>query len=214
MDYVWYLSYGSNMLENRFLCYIKGEIFIGNGYKEEGCKDSSLPIKSKALMISNDLYFAKSSPRWSGGGVAFIKSRGKESCHEGLKQTYAKMYLITRDQFEDVVKQENRLPVKDSLKIDYQGLHRDHEFMLFPNKFYGRLLFLGYEASYPIYSFTSPEADQFFNPPSKAYLLSILAGIRLNFQTTHQGLYDNFSSRDGIKDLLDLKILEEIIYEK
>lgn len=141
MDYVWYLSYGSNMLENRFLCYIKGETFLGNGYKEEGCKDTSLPIKSKSLMISNDLYFAKSSPRWSGGGVAFIKFNPDKTFNEGIKKTYAKMYLITKDQFEDVVKQENRLPVKDPLKIDYKALHRDHSFMLFPNKFYGRLLF-------------------------------------------------------------------------
>jgi hypothetical protein len=214
MDYVWYLSYGSNMLENRFLCYIKGETFIGNGYKEEGCKDKTLPVKSKAIMISNELYFAKSSPRWSGGGVAFIKEPSMDQSDKIEKKTYAKMYLITKDQFEDVVKQENRISIKDPLVIDYPKLHQSKSFILFPDKFYGRLLYLGQEENYPIYSFTSPIDDVLFKSPSEAYILSILTGIRLNFNTKAEELYDVFSSLKGIFNHIDLKILKEIIEKK
>lgn len=58
------------------------------------------------------MYFAKSSGNWENGGVAFIKTNLDEK-----KQTLGRMYLITKEQFIDVVKQETNF--KGELMIDF-----------------------------------------------------------------------------------------------
>ena len=42
MDKVIYAAYGSNLLKERFLVYIKGGEFEGKNYK--GCKDKTDPV--------------------------------------------------------------------------------------------------------------------------------------------------------------------------
>ncbi len=42
-DYVWYACYGSNLLYERFKCYILGGTFNGNGRYHDGCQDKTLP---------------------------------------------------------------------------------------------------------------------------------------------------------------------------
>ena len=54
---VWYIGYGSNLSKERFLCYITGGQPIGNAKSYEGCRDKTLPISDKSIIINNDLYF-------------------------------------------------------------------------------------------------------------------------------------------------------------
>jgi len=63
-DYVWYASYGSNLLYERFVTYIQ-------------------------------------SVSWGNGGVSFLDI---ESTGEAL----GRMYLVTREQFQDISRQEGR----------------------------------------------------------------------------------------------------------
>lgn len=209
MANVWYLSYGSNMLEERFLCYIKGLTFKGNGYKEEGCRDKTLPRAARNIKIKNDLYFAKASPRWSHMGVAFIGES-----QEGQAQTYARMYLIDQDQFEDVVKQENRMAVTDVLAIDYDRLRREGSQVLFEGRFYGKLLFIGMAEGCPIYTFTCPSQCEMYRQPSPAYLVSIMTGIYHNYGQDLVGLFDVFSGLKGIEGHYTKEMLEAFMKSK
>ncbi|MDR1611166.1 MAG: gamma-glutamylcyclotransferase, partial [Planctomycetota bacterium] len=98
-ELLWYASYGSNMLRERFLCYIKGGKFRGRGEDKGGCRDTSLPLEDRPLLIPRQLYFARNSSTWGGRGVAFL-----DKDRPGL--TLGRMYKITREQFGEVKSQE------------------------------------------------------------------------------------------------------------
>jgi hypothetical protein len=116
--YIWYVGYGSNLCEKRFLCYIKGEKFIfGNcGSSCKGCFDDAEPEDNKPIRIPYRLYFAKSSKKWSGGGVAFL--RCKKELDEKL-WTWGRMWKITKEQYDEVKIQEESWYNKE-LSIDKQ----------------------------------------------------------------------------------------------
>ena len=72
-DLVWYASYGSNLCEDRFLCYIKGGMPQGSKKMHLGCSDKTAPRATQNIIINRALYFAKEYSSWGKGGVAFIK---------------------------------------------------------------------------------------------------------------------------------------------
>lgn len=86
-DYVWYACYGSNLLSSRFDEYI------------QNTTSKAQPVESKPIILPYELYFAKQSSRWDHKGVAFIDS--EKSGH-----TYGWMYLITREQYEQIKARE------------------------------------------------------------------------------------------------------------
>ena len=98
-QYVWYVAYGSNLLMERFLCYIKGGSFRGNDKIYRGCADTSPPLKDKPFLIPYELYFGNESGSWDGGGVAFI-----DADKPGI--ALGRAYLITYEQFLDIQRQE------------------------------------------------------------------------------------------------------------
>ncbi|MGH4117522.1 gamma-glutamylcyclotransferase family protein [Clostridium sp.] len=98
-DYVWYASYGSNMLNERLTSYIKGGVCKFNGVNYDGCRNKLLPKDSRTITIPYKMYYGNESASWGNGGVSFlnINSRGK---------SLGRMYLITEEQFEDIARQE------------------------------------------------------------------------------------------------------------
>ena len=96
-EHVWYVSYGSNMLGERFMRYIKGGSYEGSAYREP-CKDMSPPAAVRTLEIPFDMYFGNLSS-W-GGGVSFLDTTEKG-------KSLGVAYLITREQFEHVSCEEN-----------------------------------------------------------------------------------------------------------
>ena len=98
-NYVWYVSYGSNILFERFNIYLTGidspRFKLSNPVKTI----PDPPLEYKFIEIPYELYFAKRASRWEDKGVAFIDPN-KPS------KTYAKAYLITKEQFESVMSQE------------------------------------------------------------------------------------------------------------
>lgn len=121
-DYVWYASYGSNLNKERFLAYILGKKAPGCDICEKGCKDKTLPQDNKQIIMPYELYFAKNSSKWSGGGVCFIGNK-KEDNH----RTLGRMYLITKDQFLDVVSQENANI--DCSKINFNDINNNGSYI-------------------------------------------------------------------------------------
>ena len=57
-EYIWYVSYGSNMCFERFSRYIEGGYCERNGKDYEPCSDPTLPTESVAVEILGDMYFA------------------------------------------------------------------------------------------------------------------------------------------------------------
>lgn len=157
---------------------------------EVGCRDKSLPFKSATNIINYPLYFAKESVRWQKQGVAFI----------GLKKdtnykTYSRQYLITEEQFFDVVKQENN---GIDLKVDLNEVKK-HGTMKIRDSWYGTIVYLGEKDGYPIFTFTSEwDLEVPFNKPSKEYLHMIIDGLQEDVQLTSAEVIDYLITKPGI----------------
>ncbi|MBN2853299.1 MAG: hypothetical protein JXQ23_11245 [Clostridia bacterium] len=149
-NYVWYLCYGSNLLEERFMYYIRGGFFEDNQTMYKGCTDKSSPLRIKSHIIHHEMYFAEKSRKWGNGGVCFLKKEEDISVN-----TYARMYLITEEQFNEVMHQEG--------------------------PWYGYKLKLGMEEGYPIYSFTAVNQSSATNKPHQSYLDVIKKGLKQAF---------------------------------
>lgn len=171
MSYIWYASYGSNLMEERFLCYIKGGKPLGSQLFEKGARNKSDPLKSTMFTLSHRLYFAKDKSKWGRGGVAFIEN--EPNVHV---TTYSKAYLITTEQFTDIVAQENGL---SSLHIDYHSFYKKG-FLDIVDGWYGRLLSIGEIDNIPVATFTSPEDLDLSQryPPAQPYVAVILNGLQ------------------------------------
>lgn len=172
--YVWYLSYGSNLSKERFLCYLQGGTPTGSTKCEKGCRDTSLPIKDEPFVFSHPLYFAKNSVRWN-GGIAFIKKEATKDT-----KTYGRMYLITEEQFMDIISQENNVV---DIKIDFDEVKKLHHLKV-SNGLYGQIIHIGDKGGFPIFTFTSIDDDSeiIFKKPSTAYLNTIVSGLKETFQ--------------------------------
>ena len=146
-NHIWYASYGSNICRERFLCYIQGGQPKGAMTNYYGCRDKSLPIEETRIVLNHDLYFAKSSQNWQNGGVAFINTQSNS------KITYGYMYLITKEQFCDVAKQEIKSATEINLDFDEAIIN---ESLIFKqNSMYGNLIFVGSNENYPIFTLFS-----------------------------------------------------------
>lgn len=108
---IYYVSYGSNMLEERFLCYIKGGKCRYNNRNYDGCKNKCFPIKSKSIIIPYNMYYSKSSSSWGNKPVSFLN-------YEIKGFAYARAYLITKEQFEEVQKQEGESWYGKQIELD------------------------------------------------------------------------------------------------
>jgi len=191
-DYVWYLSYGSNILEERFLKYISGGKFRNKDKIEFGANDKSLPLKSIIKLMDYNIYFSKKSSAWQNGGVAFLDTTklGKSIC---------KMYLITKEQFLDVLAQENGLdPKTDKIAINFDYFKRNETLRL-SNNWYGKMIKLGsYEGSM-IFSFTENKKTNEYFSPSIIYLETIIDGL-LESDVSKLEIYNCFIKYEGVKD--------------
>lgn len=175
---------------DRFLCYIQGGKPEGSEKVEVGCRDKSHPIKSSTYLINHPLYFAKNSLRWQKQGVAFI---GLTSNQKHV--TYSRKYLITEDQFLDVVKQENN---GIDLNINL-GEVNSSRFKTFRQSWYGTIVYLGNDDGFPIYTFTAEwDLDVSFNKPSKEYLSMIIEGLSKDVQLKDKEIVQYLHSIPGI----------------
>ncbi|MEZ5165992.1 MAG: hypothetical protein R2695_05690 [Acidimicrobiales bacterium] len=166
-DPVWYVAYGSNCLADRFHAYLTGVQAPGTSGAERGARNSRLPERSEPYVVPRPVRFCGSSRKW-GGGVAFLD-------HHGPGETLGRRYLITRGQFDDVAAQESGrarsspaladLPVGTVCRVG-------------PG-WYDGLLLLGYADGIPELTFTAPDppAGRRTEPPSAAYLATILLGL-------------------------------------
>ena len=161
-EYVWYASYGSNMYKDRFRYYIKGGLCNYNSKYYPGCKEKSDPIADRTIKISLNLYFGYTSGLWFGGGVAFVSPEKDKQ-----EKTLGRMYLIKRNQYEEVWAQEGS-----------------------SDNWYGKDISLGTADGYEIRTFTTRRILP-ANDPSEAYIRVIFAGIKDTYpEMTDDEIYE------------------------
>jgi len=164
MELVWYVSYGSNLSAERFLCYIEGGTPRGAAHAMPGCRDTSAPRGSRRVELPFPLVFGGLSKVGNGGPV-FLDM-------EVPGRTLARAWLITREQFCDVTAQENYLPV-GSVSIPSRFFEEGG--VLLPSSRYGRLVAPPIEGICAA-TFTCTERP---TPrlPDPAYLRFIVSGL-------------------------------------
>jgi hypothetical protein len=198
VNYVYYAGYGSNLMRERFLCYIKGGRPPGSVVEERGCRDKTDPLRDRPVRIAYPLYFSRYSPRW-GGGVAFL---GHE---RGKKATLGRMYLISEEQFTDVLRQENG---NDQLTVDFARLRLCGSLQV-SSSWYGRILALDDCAGYPVLTITAgrPYSAADVTAPSLGYLEVMASGLRQAYAMSGPEIARYLGDKPGIKEYYSLREL-------
>ncbi|CCQ15548.1 putative uncharacterized protein [Rhodococcus sp. AW25M09] len=100
-EHIWYLSYGSNLLRERFLTYLTGSDENSEFGAHPPAPSTALPAEERWMWIDHPLYFAGVSRRWT-GSPAFVSLTSNPA-----NRSVAHGYLIGRDQFSHLVAVEN-----------------------------------------------------------------------------------------------------------
>jgi len=169
-DLVWYASYGSNCDLSRFMLYLEGGRRSGTHGDHRGARNPSPPLDSAPVEFPTQVAFAGLSKRW-GGGVAFLEHRGRPDTPGAL----GRRYLITREQFDDVVAQESRRP---TTAVEIDRLDRGMVTVI-GSGWYDALLTLEPVDGIPVVTFTSPNPPESLeaSAPSVEYLSTIATGL-------------------------------------
>jgi len=101
MAYVIYAAYGSNLLTERLLAYIKGGSFRGIT-SHTGCPDKTEPVSLGWKKVPYRVYFGKHSNPWS-GGVAFLYPEIEPNPEY---HAVVRLWKMTREQYYCVKSQE------------------------------------------------------------------------------------------------------------
>ena len=166
-DLVWYAAYGSNLSRARFLTYLTGGLAPRNSRPHHGARDRSPPLDDRRVELSFDVYFAGESKRW-GGGVAFLDPVASTE-----PVAIGRAWLITHEQFEDVIAQENGAV---TAPVDPTAITRGQS-DLGLGGFYDRLLVFDEWDGVPVVTFTTPVRREPPARPSAAYLATMADGL-------------------------------------
>jgi len=200
---IWYASYGSNVNRARFLCYLQGGTPAGASRPQRGARDQSLPLDDAPCVFRSAIRFAGYSKLWD-GAPAFLEHRQTSPGALGRR------YLITKEQFADVVAQENSLDGPLSIPFDavQPGAHT-----LIPTRVYDTIVGLDPVDGIPVATFTSsnvPE-DQQAAPPSAAYLGTILRGLVEVHELDHATLARHLHGAGGVAPTWSVPAIEQLL---
>lgn len=204
-DYIWYAGYGSNLCYDRFMCYIKGGIPAGSSKSNIGCRDNSSPLKSSLISIQHELFFAHESKSWGGGGVAFIDPFKKSE----NTNTICRGYLITRQQFADIVRQEN--DIQTEINIDVSKAIDIEVLKVGKNGWYSIVVFLGYYNEIPVFTITCDQPLPQINMPSEQYLRTIVSGLKEITDWGASEIVGYLSIRKGVRDFYSIESIQQIV---
>ena len=168
MQHIWYVAYGSNLSRERFCTYLQGGQPNGSERNYPGCRDTSDAVDSFGLLITGDVYFAGRSSGW-GAGMAFYDAGA-------TGEVAARAYLITTEQFVDVLAQETRRPPGMTLDLEpfFQGESYSNGVGGYP-----LLVRVGERRGVPLVTFSRPRPTA--SPlvaPSRPYLAAMAIGLR------------------------------------
>ena len=116
------------------------------------------------------------------------------------------MYLVTDDQFNDIVRQENgRRPNGSRICPSFQEIVQGECWSLPNIRLYGSLLKLGNDHGHPVLTFTVTREDFQINPPSEPYIKLLAAGLKETYPDMSDKEVRNYLLRaDGIRGVLSV----------
>ena len=158
------MSYGSNISLTRLSCYLAGGRADGSMRHNPGARNPEMPRGHRVIDLPGRVSFVGSSPQWL-GGVAWYD-------HATPGPAYGRGWLLESTQLEDLVAQENHVPV-GSVGIGAE-LWEAGGLMDVPA--YRRLVRFDDIDGVAAYTFTRPERLA-PTPPSPAYLDTISRGL-------------------------------------
>jgi len=199
---VWYAGYGSNLLRERFDCYIKGGQPQGSTRTYPGCRDKTDPRADRPVTLRHEFFFADRSDAWN-GAVGFIRPVASNAI------TFARMYLISYGQFNDVVRQENRKAVPGNMIVPpYEYLSQGDQWEIAGVRLYGRLIKAGMQDEHSILTFTATRDDFVIGPPSEAYIKMIVSGLEEAYPCMRKSeILDYLRGTEGIRDTIPGDVL-------
>jgi hypothetical protein len=183
---VWYAAYGSNLRRERFSCYLSGGRPEGSARTYAGCRDPAPSRAEGSIRFPGRIAFGGESTVWT-GGMAFVDPGGHG-------QVAARTYLITLEQFSDVVAQEIRqIPGRD---IPVAVTRRGGRHGLGPGR-YDTVLRVGVRDGLPVLAITAADLPE-PAPPADAYLWSMAHGLHATFEFDQAAFADYLSPAPGI----------------
>ena len=198
---VWYASYGSNLCAARFGCYIAGGTPPRGTRPCRGARDTTPPRQDRPLTIPYRLYFAGTSKTW-GGAPSFIDIVESPATPTPTP-TRARAYLITWEQFEDVVAQENGRSVTAPIDPALADLAEGGSHPLGSDR-YENVLCVGRDEDAPVLTFTSPwtmdRAE--LGAPALDYLRTMIDGLRESHNMTDEAMTAYLGGAPGCSEEL------------
>ncbi|NHN54485.1 histone deacetylase [Calidifontibacter sp. DB0510] len=187
-DLLWYAAYGSNLSAARFGHYLAGGRPEGAARTMAGARDATPPRDTRALELPGSIFFGWESPTW-GGGIAFYDP-------DRTGRALASAYLISREQFVDLLHQEMHREVGDDL--DLGPLWDSGGQDLGPGR-YERLLRVDELEELPVVTFTCPRDQRpAVNPPADAYLTVIARGLAETHALDADAISAYFVALEGV----------------
>ena len=177
------MAYGTNLSRSRFLVYLQGGRPAGGARDHPGSRDPLAPERDVALLIPGGLRFVGVSSVWGGGMAIYDAGTHREVA--------AWPYLITAEQFVDILAQEMRL--KPGLDVDLAPVREIGWHSFGPGR-YQTLGHLGIRDDLPMLTFTSANAeDHSVHPPSEGYLRTMALGLHESHGWTSTQIGDYLS---------------------
>jgi len=181
--HVWYVSYGSNLLRERFEVYLLGGRVPGLAREYPGGEGTCPATEDRAVVLPGRLRFALDAPSWGGGGVAFWDP---STPGPGV---LARAWRVRLQQFLEVAHMENG--GQDRRPAPWPSDVLETGEALLGEGWYSRLLRPGVLEGEPLLSFThrSP-ASLRTRAPSPAYRSVVARGVVETFAAPRQGGLD------------------------
>lgn len=199
---VWYAAYGSNLNQDRLMCYLEGRKPEGAHTEMLGSRDSTPPEDISTFESTHELYFAEMSATWK-GGVAFIIDDESTT----PTKTLFKLYDVGPEQFKDIAHQECGLePGKVNISLE---VVKRKGYLDFCDGRYDRILYLG-DKGYPIFTVTSSiDRRDSIQEPSENYLHHIVNGLK-SMGLTENDISDYLLDKRGVRP----SVLDGILNDK
>lgn len=168
---VWYVAYGSNLGRARFHCYVAGGRPEGGRRQYVGCRDRTAPTAEISLDLPGGIVFAGRSRAWGGGKAFYDRQR--------TGTVAARAYLVTVDQFADIVAQESwRSPGGDLASLIEGCAARLDSTCVLGAGAYETLHRVGEHRGSPLLTITNDDLDALpLTAPEPAYLWWIATGL-------------------------------------
>ncbi len=202
-DLIWYASYGSNVNRARFLCYLEGGTPVGTLLPQRGARDRSLPRDDAPCTFRSAIRFAGYSARWEGAPALLEHRRASPGA-------LGRRYLITKEQFVDVVAQENGAEGPLSIPFD-EVLPDGHT--LIDTRAYDTIIGLDPVDGIPVATFTSSDIPE-QRPaaaPSAAYLATIVRGLAEVHDLDHETLAQRLHRADGVAPTWTIRQIQRLL---